>query len=784
MFETLSLLIGTHAPWFVVAAVFICLIGACLVSDLKHSYSHLGRPYRYLWLIGIALTAGLSVWTTHFIAILGYRPDFVLGFDGPITLMSAVVAITAVGIPLALSVIRPGLIWRAGLGAIGGFGIGAMHQTGMLAITGCVVRTSAGTNIFALLMGAFFLSLSCLVQRTKLSKILSPLCFALAVSSTHFGALLGTYMFHTHAFASGADEHLLLTVFTGAGAAILFLGAIAVMAMARNLESKQKAHSIALSTALDNMSNGLIMIDRRNCLALFNKRFMEMNRLGRGDIWIGMSVDRLLDALHRSARWSPEHRQKAEQSLQRWLTLADGDTDEFIAGDGRVIEVNSRTTEVRSGVVVTFDDISREREAQKRIADLVYIDPLTKLGNRRALQRQMQEDFDPKKRFKLVLIDLDGFKSVNDTYGHHVGDQILFEAGQRIVVTSGVNGLVARLGGDELAVLVYGDFDQSMDVATRILAAVNDPFVVDNQMISIGCSIGICCSDDTIDVQHVMQQADIALYEAKRSGGAKICIYKPGMLEAVAERQRLSDDMRQAIDRGQLHLVYQPVYAFSRDCIIGYEALLRWQHPEKGPISPDIFIPLAEENGQIFEMGKWVLEEACREAASWPNDRYVAVNVSATQLRSPLLLAHLTGALAKSGLLPHRLEIELTETAMVTDRKMICGIFHSLRQLGITVALDDFGTGYSSLAHLKDFSFDRIKIDRSFVASAEADPQALAVLRAIAQIGKELKISILSEGVETDSQLALVRAVGCDTVQGYLIGRPDRLVAEEKRLTA
>jgi EAL domain-containing protein (putative c-di-GMP-specific phosphodiesterase class I) len=234
-------------------------------------------------------------------------------------------------------------------------------------------------------------------------------------------------------------------------------------------------------------------------------------------------------------------------------------------------------------------------------------------------------------------------------------------------------------------------------------------------------------------------------------------------------------DLRRAIANDEFHLVYQPFLSLSDDTVIGFEALIRWHHPTRGAVAPIAFIPLAEETGQILQIGKWVLEEACREAAGWPDQRHVAVNVSPVQLRSPLFLSHVTSALAASGLLPGRLEIELTETALVEDGAEVARILSDLRCLGVKVAMDDFGTGYSSLAHLRDFPLDRIKIDRSFVAAAETDRHCMAVLFAITQMGKMLGIPTLAEGVETESELRLLRSLGCDAVQGYLIGRPQRM---------
>ncbi|RYG95912.1 MAG: EAL domain-containing protein [Alphaproteobacteria bacterium] len=408
-------------------------------------------------------------------------------------------------------------------------------------------------------------------------------------------------------------------------------------------------------------------------------------------------------------------------------------------------------------------------------------DPLTGLANRRLLETELEKGFNPKLQFKLLSIDLDRFKSVNDMFGHAVGDRLLIEVADRVRSVVGERSCAARLGGDELAVLVYGDLDVSIAIADAIIESIQQPFKIGRVTVMIGCSIGMCCTDDATNPGELLKQADLALYEAKRQGGGAACCYQVGMLEAQNERSQFEVDMNVALESGQFYLAYQPVLHLFDNEICGYEALIRWEHPAHGNIPPVKFIPLAEETGQIVAIGRWVLEEACREAATWTNGIRVAVNISPVEFRSPLLFTHITSALAKSGLPANRLEIELTETAMVEDGPQIARVLTSLRSLGVSIAMDDFGTGYSSLAHLRDFPLDRIKIDRSFVATAATDRHSMAVVRAVTQIGRDLGIPILAEGVETESQMQLLRDIGCECAQGYLIGKPLPLMDKDLR---
>ncbi len=421
-----------------------------------------------------------------------------------------------------------------------------------------------------------------------------------------------------------------------------------------------------------------------------------------------------------------------------------------------------------------IDDRTRAASTQQ-LHKMAFQDALTGLANRRLLQDRMEKAYILGQPFTLLLIDLDHFKGINDTYGHAVGDKLLAHVARRLESLLSGENFAARIGGDELAVIVYGDTEVAGDIAKAIVQVIGQPFQIDKHHFTIGCSIGLCAIMDAESGEHLMKQADLALYEAKRLGRGRAFRYAPGMLEAAAARYQLEEELRTAIRTQQFYLVYQPLMELATDKLVGYEALIRWEHPTRGLISPLDFIPLAEESGSIIEIGQWVLAEACRQATSWPADVHVAVNVSAVQFKSAAFLSHVTQALASSGLTAHRLELELTETAMVADGVQVGHALSALRALGVRIAMDDFGTGYSSLAHIRDLPLDRIKIDRSFIANAQEDPTALAVLQAITQLGRTMRIPTLAEGVETTEQLLLLRELGCDGVQGYLLGAPQRL---------
>ncbi|MBC8131096.1 MAG: EAL domain-containing protein [Rhizobiaceae bacterium] len=429
---------------------------------------------------------------------------------------------------------------------------------------------------------------------------------------------------------------------------------------------------------------------------------------------------------------------------------------------------------VGAGISSYLIDDRTRASTEEQLRRMAFQDPLTGLANRRALQLVMEEWSTSEPWFALILMDLDHFKMVNDTHGHVVGDALLVAAARRMEHVVGADGVAVRIGGDEMAVVIRGDMASAETLALDLCRALAVPFEVAGGIVSVAASLGICSRSDAADSEGIMRHADLALYEAKRNGGGRVVPFEVRMLDETIARHTLHADLRAAVALNQFHLVFQPIVDLTTRRTIGHEALIRWQHPTRGLVSPAEFIPAAEDDGSIVEIGSWVLAEACRAAMFWPGDVYVAVNVSAVQFRSPLLLAHVTRALADSGLPPTRLEIELTETAAVVDAIGLAAMLKSLRCLGIKIAMDDFGTGFSSLSHLRDLSLDRIKIDRSFVASAANDTTSMAVLRAVIGLGQDMGIRTLGEGVETADQLELLAALGCDAVQGYLTGRPER----------
>jgi diguanylate cyclase (GGDEF)-like protein len=433
-----------------------------------------------------------------------------------------------------------------------------------------------------------------------------------------------------------------------------------------------------------------------------------------------------------------------------------------------------------SGFIGSGTDLTEKRKSEAEITRLALFDGLTGLANRQrmrlSLDKTLAHAAGHHRPFALFLLDLDRFKQVNDTLGHQAGDALLKQVAQRLGRGVGDKGLVGRLGGDEFQVLLPGmdGRDELAHLARDLITSLSQPYFISNTSITIGCSIGVALAPvDGTDAETLVRNADLALYAAKGDGRGVHRFYAAEMLAGAQVRQQLEEDIRNALATGGFHLCYQAVVSTNDTRIVGYEALIRWDHPTRGLISPAEFIPVAEECGLIEPIGEWVLRTACRDAVTWPGDVRVAVNVSPIQFANPALPSLVTSALARAGLPPRRLELEITEGVFLDETSSSDAMFASLKGIGVRLALDDFGTGYSSLGYLRTAPFDKIKIDQSFVRGA-AQPESRngAIIKAIVTLAATLGMETTAEGVEVQDEIDLVRELGCSHIQGYVYGRP------------
>ncbi|HDZ73567.1 MAG TPA: EAL domain-containing protein [Aurantimonas coralicida] len=419
------------------------------------------------------------------------------------------------------------------------------------------------------------------------------------------------------------------------------------------------------------------------------------------------------------------------------------------------------------------------RQDQLKIVHMARHDPLTGLANRLRFNDELEACLNHANcgasSLTIMFLDLDCFKDINDTHGHLFGDEVLKAVADRLRRNIRDDNLVARLGGDEFAILLPPSREtrDCAGLASRLIAAISAPFAIDGVEFTIAVSIGIAeLRDRSAEPGQLLKQADLALYQAKGDGRGIFRFFEPKMEEDLLARKSLEAELRNALGNGELEVFYQPVIEVARDAICGFEALMRWRHPERGMVPPAEFIPLAEDLGLIVQLGEWVLRQACAEAASWPSGIRIAVNLSPVQFRNKTLVQTVVSALAASGLAPSRLELEVTETVLLDRSDRNIAILHQLRGLGVRIAMDDFGTGYSSLSYLNSFPFDKIKIDQSFVRGLTTSADSLAIVRLVAGLGFSLGMTTTAEGVETEDEYLALKAAGCIEVQGYYFGRP------------
>jgi diguanylate cyclase (GGDEF)-like protein len=588
------------------------------------------------------------------------------------------------------------------------------------------------------------------------------------------GAPLTLGMLFDGAFHTALQSVVLIAFFSSIRKITANIRAILVRAVHGRLEASRLADEF--DTALETMHHGLAMLDADGLVAVINDRAVaDFNRFAPGE-WVGRPFSALVSAA--SARGTVPPR-SAEQLMQ----IVNGQRNGKV-----IIKLSSSayfeiTVSARHGrVVLLFEDITERVRAEERINFMAHYDALTGLPNRGFFAQQVRADLElrstrpGREQAMLMIVDIDDFKHVNDSAGHLIGDRLLVEAADRLKRALGNSSLIARLGGDEFIVYRSGAIVEA-DVEAEpaaILAAFKAPFSIMGESLSTNVSIGIVVAEDSEDdLDGLMTKADLALYKAKANGKGQSQVFANEMDTAYRYRQRLKTELKTCVAAEGLTLAYQPLIDLKTRRVVACEALARWNHPTLGSIPPSLFIPIAEETGLISDITNWVLKAAALECRNWPADVSVSVNVSARDFRNADVEAMVERALKVSGLAPHRLEIEVTETALIEEKEAATSILSALGRRGIGIALDDFGTGYSSLSYLQALPFTKLKVDRSFVMDIASNPRSLKLLSNVAQLGKDINLVVTAEGVETEEQLALIEAhTRVDQIQGYLFGVP------------
>jgi diguanylate cyclase (GGDEF)-like protein len=781
MYQVFNCLVFEHDWRLVVLGGTICWLASAVAISLFHRAKASQGRTRVIWVCLDAAVGGCGIWATHFVAMLAYDPGIGAAYNIPVTLMSLIFAVTIAAVGLSIALLNNRRSTIAIGGAVVGMGVAAMHYTGMMALElPARIVWSPGIVLASVVFGSIFAALALVVAAHRDDRrhaLIATALLTVAIVSHHFTAM--------GAVTLVPDPSLVTDELTISPAALSFLTAVAAFSILgisfiaamldRRSSGELHRQKVLLDSAIGNMSQGLCMFDAEGRILLFNERYSEM--MDRNDMPLQGRL--LIDVL------------QDQKSIGKW----DGDPDEFFnmvvaaakAGESltRVVSRNGRSIRVvdqpkkGGGWVATFEDITEWQLAQEQITHMARHDALTNLPNRTLFREQLEKALRLAKRsdqLAVFCLDLDHFKEINDSLGHPIGDALLKAVALRLGECVTEHDTVARLGGDEFAIVQFcSDCDPSAVslLASHIVEKIAAPFDIGGHQLVVGVSIGISLApEDGKNPDELLKKADLALYRAKADGRATYRYFETGMDARAQARRILELDLRAALHRDEFEVYYQPIRDVASDSVVAFEALVRWNHSLRGMIAPVNFIPLAEETGLIIPLGDWVLRQACIDAAGWPADITVAVNLSPVQFKNPNLVSSVKAALQASGLPADRLELEITESVLLQNSEVTLAVLHELRGFGVRISLDDFGTGYSSLSYLRSFPFDKIKIDRSFVSELATRDDSMAIVRAVTGLGKSLGIVTTAEGVETEAQFDLLRREGCTQAQGYLFSKP------------
>ena len=770
MLRIYTCLSADHDVWLVLLAAAICLLGTTTAFTLAGHIRTMPVVRRNLWLAMLAFTTGSSVWATHFIAMLAFDPHLPISYSPLLTMASAVIAVAMSAAASwssmwqpRFAVITSSVLLTAGIAAMHFLGMAAMNIAGILLYDHVTVIASLILSLLAT-MGAA----ACFRRSSGHSPVVPALLLSFAVCILHFGSMSAVAILPDTRIdipADAIDPHSLALIVAALVIALLGCMFATVMLEAR-LARNALEEANRLKHFTESAMEGLVVLEG-DTIRDANRIFWCIAGYDPDHPPTGLDINMILPA-HRSR----DRRSIGPAFMEAELSDAQGDPVE--------VETAVRLANVRGDdrEMIVVRDITDRKAAAARLAHLASHDPLTGVANRSGMAPCLDHALALSSHaapVAMLCLDLDRFKAINDLHGHLAGDAVLIEVARRIGACLSDGETLARLGGDEFAIIQpSGDQPRrSALLARQIIERLAADIVVGDLTLSARTSIGIAFHPSNAnDGDELHRKAELALHRAKSEARGSFLFFDAATDQQLIEQRRLEADLRGALSGKQLAIHYQPVADLATDQVIGFEALLRWDHPMLGNVSPSRFIPLAEETGLIVPIGEWVLREACREAASWAKPLKIAVNLSPAQFVCDDLVAMVERSLRDSGLDAGRLDLEITEGLLIAKPDETLEILRRLKALGLSISMDDFGTGYSSLGYFTTFPFDRVKIDQSFVRDMIKSPQALAVVKAVIGLGHGLGMNVLAEGVETEAQIRVLRAEGCCEIQGYVLGRP------------
>ncbi|SFM72487.1 bifunctional diguanylate cyclase/phosphodiesterase [Methylobacterium pseudosasicola] len=778
MIRVLTCVAQQHDLRLIALSAVICALGCFATVTLMARTDAGGRPLPCSLLIA-ALIFGGSVWSLHFVAMLAFRPGAQVAYDLDLTAGSIVVAVAGAFAALRLwrrlsstplGIVLAGTVLGLAITGMHYLGVGAMAASSLVLFEPIYVAASILVSVaFSVLALARAGVLASLGRRIEVTGWL-----ALAICGLHFTGMTAVTV---APIAPRADESyvlgstpLALTI-AAVSLAVLIAGLVA-LALQQHLSQRDR-RELDRMRLLSNLAYEVLFIHRDGVV-------LEVNQAGTR--LFGMAPDQIvgrpvLDLFSQASTPGLLRRTRCRSEELR--------PEEFeartAAGTHVPVELSCRTIEFggKPATAVALRDLTDRKRDEARIRHLALHDALTDLPNRYLLEQRLGPALEAAALdgtgVAVIYLDLDRFKAVNDLHGHATGDALLVQVAKRMLTELRPSDTLARVGGDEFVAVLTGARapQRGAEIAGRLVGGLRRPFRIDDHRVEIGASAGIALyPGDGRTAEALLRAADTALYRVKDEGRGAVRFFEAAMDAELQARRQLEHELGGAIARDELRLFYQPIVNARTGEIETFEALIRWQHPERGFVSPAEFIPVAEQADLIGRIGEWVIDTACAAAAAWPQPWRVSVNVSPTQFRQSDVPTVVAAALARHGLAPARLVIEITESVFIQDAAKAVRVLTDLRGLGVRLALDDFGTGYSSLSYLQQFRFDKIKVDQSFVRRLGQHADTLAIVRAIVNLGHNLGLQVTVEGVETAEQLAILRELHCEQMQGYLFARP------------